>query len=158
MKKFLIMGSINAYAWKEIFPLVKFNKIDIGYFFCKGMKFTNPYSNEYKKLCNVGWYQSLKKNIDRKEIEFTKQYNPVDYPKYDNYDAINVDRYKDIPVDYEGEIGVPISFAKFMNRQKFELVCVIAPILNGKQIYARLIIKNNHPVSTENTVNNSTDE
>lgn len=56
MKKFLVIGSINAYAWKEIFQLVKFNKMDIGYLFSKGMKFINPDSNEYKKLCNVGWY------------------------------------------------------------------------------------------------------
>ena len=56
MKKFLIIGSINAVAWNEIFPLVKFNKMDIGYLFGKGVYFINPYSNEYKRLCNVGWY------------------------------------------------------------------------------------------------------
>lgn len=56
MKKFLVIGNINAYSWKEIFPIVKFNKMDIGYLFSKGMKFINPDSNEYKKLCNVGWY------------------------------------------------------------------------------------------------------
>lgn len=155
MKKFLIMGSINAYAWKEIFPLVKFNKMDIGYLFNKKLSFANPVSDELKKICGICWYQSIKKNIDRKEIEFTKQYNPVDYPKYDNYDAINVDMYRDIPVDYEGEIGVPITFIQFMNRQKFELVCVIAPILNEKGLYKRLIIRNKHPVPTENNVNNA---
>ena len=141
MKKFLVIGSINAYAWKEIFPLVKFNKMDIGYLFNKDMSFIIPGSDELKKICGIAWYQSLKGNIDRKEIEFTKHYNPVDYPKYDNYDAINVDMYRDIPVDYEGEIGVPITFIQFMNRQKFELVCVIAPILNGKSLYKRLIIR-----------------
>ena len=153
MKKFLIIGSINAYTWKEIFPLVKFNKMDIGYSFCEGMKFTNPYSNEYKKLCNVGWYQTLKKNIDRPEIELTKHYNPADYPKYDNYDAIEVSRIKNIPIDYKGLMGVPITFIRVTNYQQFEIVGKIAPILNGKPLYARLLIKNKHPVSTENTVN-----
>lgn len=56
MKKFLIIGSISSYGCKKIFPLVKFNKMNIGYSFCKGMSFINPYSNEYKKLRNVGWY------------------------------------------------------------------------------------------------------
>ena len=154
MKKFLIIGSINAYGWKEIFPLVKFNKMNIGYSFCKGMLFINPYSNEYKKLCNVGWYQSLKGNIGRPEIELSKYYNPVDYPKYDNYDAIEVSRTKNIPIDYTGLMGVPITFICVANYQQFEIVGKIAPILNGKQIYTRLIIKNKHPVSTENNANN----
>lgn len=189
MKKFLIIGSINAYICKEIFSMVKFNKMDIGYLFHKNMSFTNPESNEHQNLSNVGWYQSLKNNIDRPKLELTKYYNPIDYPKYDNYDAINIDKSKDIPVDYEGEMGVPISFISFMNRQKFELIGVFnnydkpdiangcicgmdtewidkdgkvnlwrGPTIDKKAKYIRLIIKNKHPVSTENNVNNSVDE
>ena len=144
MKKFLIMGSINAYAWKEIFPLVKFNKMDVGYLFNKTLTFTIPGSDEKKKICGICWYQSLKKNIDRKEIEFTKQYNPVDYPKYDNYDAIEVSKSKNIPMDYTGLMGVPISFIYKLNPNRFELVdvwCSKKLYLNEKALYARLIIR-----------------
>ena len=154
MKKFLVIGSINAYTWKEIFPLVKFNKMDIGYLFNKGMSFINPYSNEYKKLGNVGWYQSIKKNIDRPKIELSKYYNPIDYPKYDNYDAIEVSMVKNIPIDYNGLMGVPITFIDKYNPEQFEIICTIAPVLNGKIKFVRLLIKNKHPVSTENNVNN----
>ena len=141
MKKFLVIGSINAYSWKEIFPMVKFNKMDIGYLFGKCVYFINPYSNEYKKLCNVCWYQSLKNNIERPKIELSKYYNPIDYPKYDNCDAIEVSLYRNIPIDYTGLIGVPISFIGYINYQQFEIVGKINPILNGKPIYSRLIIR-----------------
>ena len=184
MKKFLVLGSINAVAWKEIFPLVKFNKMDIGYLFNKNMSFTIQGSDKLKKMGAIAWYQSLKNNIDRPKIELSKYYNPIDYPKYDNYDAINIDQSKDIPVDYAGEMGVPISFAKFMDRQKFELIGVFndykkqdkvngcicgtntewidkdgkvkmwrGPTVDKKTKYIRLIIKNKHPVATENNVN-----
>ena len=149
MKKFLVIGSINAYAWNEIFPLVKFNKMNIGYLFNKVMQFTNPCSDELKKICGICWYQSLKKNIDRPEIELTKHYNPVDYPKYDNYDAIEVSKVKNIPMDYTGLMGVPITFIRVINYQQFEIVGKIAPILNGKQLYKRLIIRNKHPVVSD---------
>lgn len=141
MKKFLIIGSINAYSWKEIFPLVKFNKMNAGYLFNTTLTFTIPCSGEQKKEGGICWYQTLKKNIDRQQIKLYKHYNTVEYPKYDNYDAINVDMYKDIPVDYYGLIGVPITFLKFMDRQKFELVRCINPIINDKCLYKRLIIR-----------------
>ena len=141
MKKFLVIGSINAYTWNEIFPLVKFNKMDIGYLFNKDMSFIIPGSDELKKICCIAWYQSLKKNIDRPKIELTKYYNPVDYPKYDNYDAIEVSLCRNIPIDYTGLMGVPISFIRVINYQKFELVGKLAPILNGKGKYKRLLIR-----------------
>lgn len=158
MKKFLVIGSINAVAWNGIFPLVKFNKMDIGYVFNKFISFTIPGSDEYIKLNFVGWYQSLKNNIERPKIELSKYYNPVDYPKYDNYDAIEVSLCRNIPMDYTGLMGVPITFIKYINYQQFEIVGKIAPILNGKKLYVRLIIKNKHPVSIENNVNNKVDE
>lgn len=149
MKKFLILGSINAYTWNEIFPLVKFNKMDIGYLFNKVMQFTIPGSDELKKICGIAWYQSLNKNIERPEIEFTKYYNPIDYPKYDNYDAIEVSFCRDIPIDYTGVMGVPITFIRVTNYYQFEIVGKLAPILNGKGKYKRLLIRNKHPVVSD---------
>ena len=89
----------------------------------------------------------MKNNIDRPKIELSKYYNPIDYPKYDNYDAIEVS-CRNIPMDYTGLMGVPISFFAKYNPKQFEIVDRIAPILNGKPIYARPAIKNKHPVST----------
>lgn len=91
-------------------------------------------------------------------MELTKTYNPVDYPKYDNYDAIEVSKTKNIPMDYTGKMGVPVHFLDKYNPEQFEIICSIFPVLNGKIKFARLIIKNKHPVSTENTVNNNADE
>ena len=81
-------------------------------------------------------------------IELTKTYNPVDYPKYDNYDAIEVSKTKNIPMDYTGLMGVPLSFLDKYNPEQFEIICSIGPVLNGKAKFARLIIRNKHPVST----------
>ena len=88
-------------------------------------------------------------------LELTKTYNPVDYPKYDNYDAIEVSKTKNIPMDYTGQIGVPLHFLNKYNPNQFEIICSIRPVVNGKTKFTRLIIRNKHPVSTENTVNNN---
>lgn len=90
-------------------------------------------------------------------MELTKKYNPEEYPKYDNYDAIEVSKTKNIPMDYTGLMGVPLSFLDKYNPEQFEIICSIAPVLNGKAKFARLIIRNKHPVQTENTVNNNAD-
>ena len=90
-------------------------------------------------------------------MELTKKYNPEEYPKYDNYDAIEVSKTKNIPMDYTGLMGVPLHFLDKYNPEQFEIICSIAPVSNGKEKFARLIIRNKHPVQTENTVNNNAD-
>ena len=84
-------------------------------------------------------------DFEKPFVELTKTYNPVDYPKYDNYDAIEVSKVKNIPMDYTGLMGVPLSFIPKMNNNQFELVdiyaCYKLPHLNGKYLYGRLIIR-----------------
>lgn len=118
-KKFLIIGSQNAITYKEFFPLLKDNKVWLGY---NGVKqFIEP-NGEVKKFGNICWYTNLETDKRNEPIKLTKYYNPSDYPKYDNYDAINVDKTKDIPMDYEGVMGVPISFMDKYCPEQFEIV------------------------------------
>ena len=108
------------------------------------------------------FWTNLNYDFEKPFVELTKTYNPVDYPKYDNYDAIEVSKSKNIPMGYSGLMGVPLSFIYKLNLNQFELVditgCSKLLKLNGKNLYGRLIIKNKHPVSTENNVNNNADE
>lgn len=145
MKKFLILGSnIEPYK-KVVFELIMGNKISVGYIYDKSLAF--EFESVTKKV-PVGWYTSLPVQC-RVMLELTKTYNPVDYPKYDNYDAIEVSKTKNIPMDYTGKMGVPLHFLDKYNPEQFEIICSIKPVINGKVKFARLIIKNKHPVSTE---------
>ena len=105
------------------------------------------------------FWTNLNYDFEKPFVELTKTYNPVEYPKYDNYDAIEVSRSKNIPMDYTGLMGVPISFIYKLNQNQFELVdiqvCSKLLKLSGKKLYERLIIRNKHPVSTENNANNA---
>jgi len=80
-----------------------------------------------------------KQNSD--EVVLHKKYSPEEYPKYDNYDAINVDRTEDIPKDYYGAIGVPITFLEKYNEDDWELLDILRPKLDGKYLYRRIIIR-----------------
>lgn len=106
-KGFLIIGNINAITKRDIFPYVKNDIIKIG--INKIKSFVEPNGN-IKKMGNVYWYTTLKNDKVYQPFISLKKYNPDEYQKYDNYDAINVDRVKDIPCDYYGTIGVPIGF------------------------------------------------
>lgn len=129
-KKFLVIGNMNAITYKEIFPLIKENKLWLGatcfnggatFFKTDKDKFdksrlSNPkhaYEKDgdfYMRVNGVRWFTNLS-NKETKPYEILyKKYNPEEYPKYDNYDAINVDKVTEIPYDYDGVIGVPISF------------------------------------------------
>ena len=154
MKKFLVLGSTIEPTKKVVFKLMMKNKISVGYIYHKTIEF--EFESGTKKIA-VGWYTSLPVQC-RRMLELTKTYNPVDYPKYDNYDAIEVSKTNNIPIDYTGLMGVPITFLDKYNPQQFEIICFLRPVLNGKSKFARLIIRNKHPVSTENTVNNNADE
>ena len=144
-KKFLIIGNINAITYKEIFPLIKANKLWLGYRnLNKDMYFNveaayQKYLVENKKegsaykiidgvvmgrLASACWYTNIDHNKRHEKLVLYKRYygNESEYPKYDNYDAINVDKVSDIPCDYFACAGVPITFLDKYNPDQFEIV------------------------------------
>ena len=118
-KSFLIIGNQNAFSYKEIFKLIKDNKIWTGYNMVK--KFHQP-DGSIKEFGNVCWFTNMVNSKRNEEFVFTKTYNPIDYPKYDNYDAIEVSKIVDIPSDYDGIMGVPITFIYKYNPNQFEII------------------------------------
>ena len=168
-KKFLIIGNMNALKYKEIFPLIKANKIWIGYNFNKTMEFQLDESYEkwneirdgkkYGKVPAIAWFTNLDHKKCHEFLTLTEKYDPAKYPKYDNYDAINVDKTVDIPKDWDGVMGVPITFLDKYNPEQFEIVgttenglCDKAlwihpeekhnePFIDGKKKYTRILIK-----------------
>ena len=128
-KKFIIIGSKNSITYKEIFTLFKDNKIWLGY--NSVHEFKQP-DNTFKKFGNIGWYTNLKINRKNDKLVLFERYyddngtplpeSRIKYPKYDNYDAINVDRLSDIPCDYFGVIGVPITFMEHYNPSDFNII------------------------------------
>lgn len=133
-KKFIIIGSFNAITYKEMFMLIKDNYLWLGYGFKAGNAFfKTPNGQDYGetvynketglvKFRNVTWYTNLDISKRHEELVLFKSYHPNEYPKYDNYDAINVNKTKDIPKDYKGHIGVPITFLDKYNPNQFEIV------------------------------------
>lgn len=126
-KKFLIIGPQNAITYKEIFPYIKNNELWLGMNWVKDFV---QYNGEVKKFGNACWFTNIPHIKQNKPLILTKTYNPIDYPHYDNYDAINVDNLKDIPMDYDGVIGVPITFLYKYCPTQFEIVgCADADIV-----------------------------
>ncbi len=103
--------------------------------------------NTIQKLGNTGWFTNLDISKLHEDLILYKKYTPEEYPKYDNYDAINVDKTKDIPMDYKGAMGVPITFLDKYNPEQFEIVKFRKGDddkdlkINGKCPYFRVIIK-----------------
>ena len=118
-KKFLIIGSDNAITYKDIFPLLKDNKMWLGVS-PRGMNF-ETINNEFINV-NANWYTNLHTKKRNDIILLYKKYNKKDYPKYDNYDAIEVSKVKDIPMDYDGVMGVPITFMDKYNSEQFKIL------------------------------------
>ncbi|MCL2743837.1 MAG: adenine-specific methyltransferase EcoRI family protein [Planctomycetaceae bacterium] len=118
-KEFLIIGNDNAITYKEIFPLIKENKLWRGY---ERVKQFITDKNEIKKFGNVGWYTNLDVSYRHEEMFLRKRYSPDKYPKYDNYDAIEVSKLADIPCDWGGCMGVPITFIEKYNPKQFEII------------------------------------
>jgi len=149
-KKFIIIGNVNAISYKEIFKLIKENKLWLGYNCTRHFK--KPDGSMYE-TARTFWYTNLDIAKRHEDLFLYKKYNPEDYPKYDNYDAINVDKFTDIPEDYDGVMGVPITFLDKYNPAQFEIVgCLISaankdyyqmgtPKIKGKKTYARVLIK-----------------
>ena len=172
-KKFLIIGNMNAITYKEIFPLIKDNKLWLGASIKSGdRKFYVPDNyplnasgcgidekgKRFIRVKGVRWFTNIEDAKRNLPIDLYKKYNPKDYPKYDNYDAINVDKTSDIPMDYDGVMGVPISFLDKYCPTQFEIVgltsssreCTYGQVIGntttramigGKKIYARILIR-----------------
>ena len=118
-KQFLIIGSQNAFTYKEVFPLIRDDKIWMGYNMVK--EFYQP-DGSIKKFGNICWFTNLPSTKRNEELVLVKKYNSIDYPKYDNYDAIEVSKVVNIPMDYEGIMGVPITFLYKYNPNQFEII------------------------------------
>ncbi len=173
-KKFIIIGHQNAISYKEVFKLFKENKIWLGFGFKGGAAhFINKHYEDYAtagdhkkgmiRVSGVVWFTNLDIDKRHEELILYKKYNPEEYQKYDNYDAIEVSKVKDIPMDYKGVMGVPITFVDKYNPEQFEITGsdyevregllpkIVNPnwdgkidrgYIDGKRMYARLLIKN----------------
>lgn len=134
-KKFIIVGHQNAISYKDIFKLIKEDKLWLGYGFTGGAAhFINTHYENYAtagdhkegmiRVSGVTWFTNLEIKKRHEDLILFKTYNETDYPKYDNYDAINVDKTKEIPMDYPGEIGVPITYLDKYNPDQFEIIAL----------------------------------
>lgn len=136
-KKFLIIGNINCIAYKEIFSLIKENKVWLGtgmgrwisgfivpekYELYGSEAGINEKGQRIVATNNCLWLTNMNHKKRNEELFLYKKYTPEEYPKYDNYDAINVDKTTDIPMDYEGIMGVPITFLDKYNPEQFEII------------------------------------
>lgn len=162
-KKFLVIGHQNALTYKEIFPLIKNNKLwlgigfkgNAGHFYSKYQDYATAQDKKEGmiRVSGVAWFTNLEHDKRNEELFLYQRYSPEKYPTYDNYDAINVDKVVDIPKDYDGHIGVPITFLNKYNPSQFEIIGLDRPlvfektgkvkrfILDGKEKYARIIIR-----------------
>lgn len=116
MDGFIIVGNHSAITYKEVFPLIKANKVRLGYNLVK----TFDTNKGERKFGNISWYSTFP--VDKKPLALTVSYTPEEYPTYDNYSAIDVGKVKDIPYDYYGTMGVPISFIGKYCPSQFELI------------------------------------
>lgn len=157
-KQFLIIGNKNALHYKELFYYVKRNLLWVGMRpFAGGMWFEMS-GEECKTIKKVDgillgnvpsiWFTNLDIPKRHETVDLIRRYTPEEYPTYDNYPAINVNKTSDIPCDYEGVMGVPITFMDKYNPDQFEIVDTStnampkgAPYVNGKRIYERILIR-----------------
>lgn len=165
-KKFLIIGNVNAITYKEVFPLIKDNKVWLGPSITSGDRKFNvpdyyplkaagcgidPDGRKYIRVKGVRWFTNLDHNKRHEEMDLICRYSPEEYPNYDNYNAINVDKTSDMPCDYPGVMGVPITFLDKYNPEQFEIIKFRKGDddkdlrVNGKCPYFRILIRNKHP-------------
>jgi hypothetical protein len=177
-KKFLIIGNVNAITYKEVFPLIKNNKIWLGPSITSGDRKFNvpndyplnaascgidPDGRHYIRVKGVRWFTNLDHSKRHEEIDLICRYSPEEYPTYDNYNAIEVCKTANIPNDYEGIMGVPVTFLDKYCPEQFE-ICGITennkrmeqywklsdlkhdrPYIKGKRIFPRILIRNKNP-------------
>lgn len=164
-KKFIIIGNLNALTYKEIFRFIKDDLLWLGSTLSFA-KFKVPANYEerstrfwidetgqkWRSFGNICWFTNLDIKKRHEELILYQTFSPEEYPKYDNYDAIDVGKTADIPIDYDGIMGVPITFLDKYNPDQFEIVGQMAttkkddynfgyPYIKGKKIYARILIR-----------------
>lgn len=163
-KKFIVLGNMNAITYKEIFPLIKENRLWLGVTgFNRGMYFNVPEDFEYRdsykfereidgkrvsRVAGVCWFTNLEHEKRNYPIDLYKRIDrtPEDFPEYDNYNAIEVSRVADIPEDYTGVMGVPITFIGRHCPEQFEILGMHSRLkIEGKNKYDRILIKNKNP-------------
>lgn len=158
-KKFIVVGNKNSITYKEIFPLLKDDKVWLGY--TSPNNFDTPDGVTKKVNGLTRWFTNLdiKKRHENLDLR-GNYYSPEKYPEYDNYDAINVSKVADIPCDYDGVMGVPITFMDKYNPDQFEIIGatesegkgfsmglwdetskVSQPLVKTKRVYKRIFIK-----------------
>lgn len=169
-KQFLIIGNQNALTYKEIFQLFMENRIWTGYSYPK--TFVQPGGTE-KKFGNICWYTNLPVRKREEPLELWREYSPELYPHYDNYDAINVNSVADIPVDYAGVMGVPVTYLNVHCPKQFEIcgtrryfydpsLCLWKDkdgvgitrgktLINGVETYDRIFIRHRNPQERKTT-------
>lgn len=168
-KKFIVIGNMNAITYKEIFPYIKNNQLWLGVNSNKTMEFSMPMSyakwdriekgRKYGKVPAISWFTNVENKNRNEFLQLYKKYDPIKYPKYDNYNAINVNKVCEIPCDYNGVMGVPISFLDKYCPNQFEILGITEnadylkpfyidgcekydrPYINGERMYSRLLIK-----------------
>lgn len=169
-KQFLIIASINHTTYASVFPLIKSNQIHLGVThgsmvfnvpdsYDRSNAFYNPDTNQKQaKLGNICWLTNLPHDHTNDFLPLTIPYTPSLHPCYDEYDAININRLKDIPYNYNNLMGVPITYLQYHNPNQFTIIdqdrlLPDSPTpgkrfhVNGKETYARIIIKKN-PIQT----------
>ena len=133
-KKFIVIGNLNAITYKEFFPLLRDNKVWMGYggnipmtfrmpdyYELRGSAFIGDDGHKYTKMGSCAWYTNLDIQKRHEKLILWKKYSPEEFPKYDNYDAINVDKVSDIPVDYEYELIVDENKLKELRDKGFDI-------------------------------------
>ena len=171
-KKFLVIGNTNAITYKQVFPYIMNNKIWLGCSsFNSGVYFNVPEEYEYSETYNfnkfidgrkvmrvssICWFTNIEHSKRHLPLDLYKHYNSKDYPKYDNYDAIECSKTLDIPIQYYGVIGVPITFFDKYCPDQFEILgcsyqygdcgkhidgTIWSPMVNNKNIYKRIFIR-----------------
>ena len=168
-KKFVIIGNQNAITYKDFFEFIKQNRVWLGHSIHSGDREfrvpdyyplnaagsrIDPEGNKYIRVKGVRWFTNLDYKERHEDLILYKTYNENEYPKYDNYDAINIDKTKDIPMNYAGAMGVPITFLDKYNPEQFEILGILhnmdgnngsrakREINGGQKVYCRIVIKN----------------
>ena len=172
-KKFIIIGSQNAITYREIFPMIKENRLWLGITpkgqdmlfdvpddYAKELVNTKKEGSAYRiddgvikgRLGNAAWFTNLDHKKRHEELILVRSYSREDYPYYDGYDIINVDKTKDIPMDWGGVMGVPITFLSKYNPDQFEILGIANSarwighkchtLIDGRKLYNRILIRN----------------
>ena len=161
-KEFLIIGNLNNITYGEVSPLIRDNKVWIGYnsghywfkvpsnYEEKATDFKiDENGQKWRRMGNICWFTNLDIEKRHEGMVLFRHYSPAEYPKYENYDAINVAHTADIPCDYYGDMGVPITFIAKHSPEQFAIIGLDKEhttdksrfLLDGKRLYARLIIR-----------------